>query len=123
MFEADDGAVTQVTYKELLARVSQFANALKAQGVKKGDRVIVYMPMTVEGVVAMVANGLGLSVVPNRGVANEFPSTIRVLPFGDPPIMRRLGLLLPRDNPRSHLSHALLDALREVSAPREKKYA
>ena len=55
IFEADDGAVTQVTYKELLARVSQFANALRAQGVNKGDRVIIYMPMTIEGVVAMQA--------------------------------------------------------------------
>ena len=55
VFEADDGAVTQVTYKELLARVSQFANALKAQGIQKGDRVIIYMPMTVEGVIAMQA--------------------------------------------------------------------
>ncbi len=55
IFEADDGAVTQITYKELLARVSQFANALKAQGVKKGDRVLVYMPMTIEGVIAMQA--------------------------------------------------------------------
>ena len=55
VFEADDGAVTKVTYKELLARVSQFANALKARGIKKGDRVIVYMPMTIEGVVAMQA--------------------------------------------------------------------
>ncbi|WPG40385.1 acetate--CoA ligase [Variovorax sp. EBFNA2] len=55
VFEADDGAVTRVTYKELLARVSQFANALKAQGIQKGDRVIIYMPMTIEGVVAMQA--------------------------------------------------------------------
>jgi len=55
IFEADDGTVTQVTYKQLLARVSQFANALKAQGINKGDRVIVYMPMTIEGVVAMQA--------------------------------------------------------------------
>src|SRR6478735_11748477 len=55
IFEADDGAVTRVTYKELLVRVSQFANALKAQGIKKGDRVIIYMPMTIEGVVAMQA--------------------------------------------------------------------
>jgi acetyl-CoA synthetase len=55
IFEADDGAVTQVTYKELLSRVNQFANALKAQGIKKGDRVIIYMPMTIEGVVAMQA--------------------------------------------------------------------
>jgi acetyl-CoA synthetase len=55
VFESDDGAVTRYTYKELLSRVGQFANALKAQGIKKGDRVIVYMPMGVEGVVAMQA--------------------------------------------------------------------
>ncbi|MFT5934131.1 MAG: acetyl-CoA synthetase, partial [Hydrogenophaga sp.] len=55
IFEADGGEVTKVTYKELLAKVSQFANALKAKGVKKGDRVVIYMPMTIEGVVAMQA--------------------------------------------------------------------
>jgi acetyl-CoA synthetase len=55
VFEADDGTVTKVTYKELLGRVSQFANALKAQGIAKGDRVIIYMPMTIEGVIAMQA--------------------------------------------------------------------
>ena len=55
IFEADDGAVTRVTYKELLARVSQFANALTAHGVVKGDRVLIYMPMTIEGVIAMQA--------------------------------------------------------------------
>jgi acetyl-CoA synthetase len=55
VFEADDGTVTNVTYKELLGRVSQFANALKAAGIQKGDRVIIYMPMTVEGVIAMQA--------------------------------------------------------------------
>ena len=55
VFEADDGAVTKVTYKELLERVARFANALKAEGVQKGDRVLIYMPMTIEGVVAMQA--------------------------------------------------------------------
>lgn len=55
IFEADDGAVTRVSYRELLARVGRFANALKAHGVQKGDRVLIYMPMTVEGVVAMQA--------------------------------------------------------------------
>ncbi len=55
IFEADDGTVTRVTYKELLARVAQFANALKALGVNKGDRVLIYMPMSIEGVVAMQA--------------------------------------------------------------------
>ena len=55
IFEADDGAVTKTSYKELLAKVSQFANALKADGIQKGDRVLIYMPMTLEGVVAMQA--------------------------------------------------------------------
>ena len=57
IFEADDGAVTKITYRELLTRVSQFANGLKAHGVKKGDRVLIYMPMTIEGIVAMQACG------------------------------------------------------------------
>ncbi|HNJ45055.1 MAG: acetate--CoA ligase [Rubrivivax sp.] len=55
IFEADGGEVTKVTYKELLARVSQFANGLKAHGIRKGDRVLVYMPMTIEGLIAMQA--------------------------------------------------------------------
>ncbi|WP_295850361.1 acetate--CoA ligase [uncultured Xylophilus sp.] len=55
VFEADDGTVTKVTYRELLERVARFANALKAQGIGKGDRVVIYMPMTIEGVVAMQA--------------------------------------------------------------------
>lgn len=55
IFEADDGTVTKTTYKELLAKVSQFANALTAKGIQKGDRVLVYMPMTLEGVIAMQA--------------------------------------------------------------------
>ncbi len=55
IFEADDGAVTKTTYRELLSRVSQFANALKADGIQKGDRVLIYMPMTLEGVIAMQA--------------------------------------------------------------------
>ncbi|KPF50677.1 AMP-dependent synthetase [beta proteobacterium AAP121] len=55
IFEADDGAVTKVSYSELLGKVCQFANALKARGVKKGDRVVIYMSMSVEGVAAMQA--------------------------------------------------------------------
>jgi acetyl-CoA synthetase len=55
IFEADDGTVTHVTYQDLLQRVCRFANALKKRGVKQGDRVVIYMPMSVEGVVAMQA--------------------------------------------------------------------
>jgi acetyl-CoA synthetase len=55
IFEADDGKVTRITYKELYHRVCQFANALKALGIKKGERVVIYMPMSIEVVVAMQA--------------------------------------------------------------------
>jgi acetyl-CoA synthetase len=55
IFEADDGGVTKVTYKELHARVCQLANGLQSLGVEKGDRVVVYMPMSIEAVVAMQA--------------------------------------------------------------------
>ena len=55
IFEADGGEVTRITYKDLLSRVSKFANALRGMGVKKGDRVIIYLPMSIEGVVAMQA--------------------------------------------------------------------
>ncbi|MBC7415816.1 MAG: acetate--CoA ligase [Herminiimonas sp.] len=55
IFEADGGDVTRLTYTELHAKVCQFANGLKSLGIKKGDRVVIYMPMSVEGVVAMQA--------------------------------------------------------------------
>jgi acetyl-CoA synthetase len=55
IFEADDGKVTRVTYKDLHARVCRFANALRSLGLQKGDRVLVYLPMSVEAVVAMQA--------------------------------------------------------------------
>ena len=55
IFEADDGAVTRVTYRELHARVCRLANGLRSLGVAKGDRVVIYMPMSVEGIAAMQA--------------------------------------------------------------------
>ena len=55
IFEADDGTSTKVTYRELHAKVCQFANGLRSRGIKKGDRVVIYMPMSVEGVAAMQA--------------------------------------------------------------------
>jgi len=55
IFEADDGKVSKVSYRELHGRVSQFANGLKSRGIKKGDRVVIYVPMSIEAVVAMQA--------------------------------------------------------------------
>ena len=55
IFEADDGTVTNVSYQELLERVCKMANALRKKGIKSGDRVIIYMSMSIEGIVAMQA--------------------------------------------------------------------
>jgi acetyl-CoA synthetase len=55
IFEADDGKVTKITYKKLYHEVCRLANALHAHGVQKGDRVLIYMPMSIQVVVAMQA--------------------------------------------------------------------
>jgi acetyl-CoA synthetase len=55
IFEADSGEVQKVTYQQLYERVCQFANGLKSLGYKVGDRSIIYLPMSVEAVVAMQA--------------------------------------------------------------------
>mgnify|MGYP002382125319 CR=1 FL=1 len=56
IWEGDDPKDSKtVTYKELHAEVCRFANVLKAQGVKKGDRVTIYLPMIVEAAYAMLA--------------------------------------------------------------------
>ena len=53
--ESEGGQTRQVSYRQLLAEVCQLANGLRAQGIGKGDRVIIYMAIGIEGVVAMQA--------------------------------------------------------------------
>ena len=55
IFEADGGEVTKITYNQLLAKTCQMSNALKSIGVKKGDRVMIYISMSIDGVAAMQA--------------------------------------------------------------------
>ena len=57
IFEPDspDGEVRKLTYAELLTETIRMANTLKAMGVRKGDRVTIYMPMIPEGAIAMLA--------------------------------------------------------------------
>lgn len=55
IFEADDGSSKHVTYKELYHQVCQFANGLKKLNLNIGDRVIIYLPMGIEAVIAMQA--------------------------------------------------------------------
>jgi acetyl-CoA synthetase len=55
LWEGEPGDVRKVTYRELHAEVSKFANVLKSMGIKPGDRVTIYLPMIVEAAVAMLA--------------------------------------------------------------------
>lgn len=55
IFETDDGSVTTLTYHALHERVGRFANALKSLGITQGDRVVIYMAMSFEGIIAMQA--------------------------------------------------------------------
>ena len=55
IFEGEPGDTRRLSYRELHAEVCRFANALKAQGIRKGDRVAIYLPLVPETVVAMHA--------------------------------------------------------------------
>ena len=55
IFEADDGKVETITYRQLHARVCRIANGIKALGYGKGDRAIIYMPMSIEAIAIMQA--------------------------------------------------------------------
>jgi len=55
IWEADDGSYKTYTYQQLFMEVNRFANVLKKQGVKKGDRVTIYLPMIPELAIAMLA--------------------------------------------------------------------
>ncbi|MGI8477783.1 MAG: AMP-binding protein [Thermomicrobiales bacterium] len=57
IWEGDDGEVRSLTYRQLLAETNRFANALRALGVAKGDRVGIFLPMITETVVAVLACG------------------------------------------------------------------
>jgi acetyl-CoA synthetase len=55
IFEGEPGDVRKLTYTQLHQEVCRFANALKAKGIERGDRVIIYLPLIPEAVIAMQA--------------------------------------------------------------------
>lgn len=55
IWEADDGSYKTYTYQQLYMEVNRFANVLKKHGVKKGDRVTIYLPMIPELAISMLA--------------------------------------------------------------------
>ncbi|HEV2101360.1 MAG TPA: acetate--CoA ligase [Candidatus Acidoferrum sp.] len=55
IFTNEDGSEQQITYGQLLDLVGKIGNGLKSLGIKKGDRVVIYMPLCIEGVASMLA--------------------------------------------------------------------
>jgi acetyl-CoA synthetase len=51
----EDGSERVVTYRQLLRLVNRFANVLRSEGVNLGDRVVIYLPLSLEGIIAMLA--------------------------------------------------------------------
>ncbi|WP_244922441.1 AMP-binding protein [Thermus scotoductus] len=78
LYLSEDGREEKLTYGELLDRVRRLATGLKRLGVERGDRVVIYMPLTPEGILAMLATaylgaihsvvyaGLGVSALRER---------------------------------------------------------
>jgi DNA-binding transcriptional LysR family regulator len=115
-FLTGDKAILEGTPYVRFNRSASVGNLIQQEITKRKIMVRSMMEIdSLEGVIAMVANGLGSSVVPSRGVKNEFPSSVVTSPFGNPPLTRRLGLLYPRNSPRTHLIQVLADALKAVS--------
>jgi acetyl-CoA synthetase len=54
-FEGEGGAIRRISYRELHADTCRFANALRALGIRSGDRVVIYLPLVPEALVAMLA--------------------------------------------------------------------
>ena len=66
---------------------------------------------TLEGVISLVANQLGVSIVPMPMGTYHVPATLRVVPLGNPPVTRRLGLMEPAGNSRGHFADLLFEEL------------
>ncbi|HTD37289.1 MAG TPA: AMP-binding protein [Candidatus Limnocylindrales bacterium] len=54
-YEREDGASRSISYAELLDEVNRFAGALRADRIGRGDRVVIYIPLSIEAIVAMLA--------------------------------------------------------------------
>ena len=97
-------------------RFRRFAWAGQLIDAEIGRRGIAVKPQmeidSLEGIALLVARGLGVSVVPQRRGADPFPPGIKVVPFGEPPVHRTLGVLERMDNPRAGLVKTLYGALK-----------
>lgn len=71
---------------------------------------------TIEGILSLVANGLGVAILPVRRMPKPFPPNVKTVPFGDPPLTRTLGVLQRENNPRQAFVQNLFESLSEAAA-------
>lgn len=90
----------------------QIEQLLHGRGIPVREAMAVDM---LEAIEALVRNGLGVSVVPQRAGAAPFPAGLRIAPFGDPQAVRTLAMIERPGNPKSRLTDALLTQLRAVA--------
>lgn len=84
---------------------------------RRGISVNVVMELdSLEGISLMVANGLGISIVPQRTLPVPFPDRVHAVPFGSPPLFRNVGIIQREVHPRLHLVACLQDVLTHVVA-------
>jgi len=97
------------------ARVArQVEQELSRLGIQVNSRMEID---TLDAVVALVRSALGVSVVPLHAGGQTFPEEIRSVPFGSPPIMRRLGVVMRADCAKAHLVSLLVKELRSTYGP------
>ena len=72
---------------------------------------------SLDGIAGLVAQGLGVSVIPHGRASRPLPEVVRWLPFGQPPVVRILGMLERANAARSEPAEALLAALQAVADP------
>ena len=70
---------------------------------------------SLESILLMVYYGLGVSVIPQRCVEGPHPLPVRYVPFDDPPLARRIGLLERAGNPKAKLTAALHVAFKNLA--------
>jgi DNA-binding transcriptional LysR family regulator len=95
------------------SRKARVAEMIEARLAEEGIAVASQMEVdTLDGVVALVTNGLGVSIVPERVGTAALPETLRLHPLGEPAAVRRMGLLSLKGNARERFCRHLRDALR-----------
>jgi DNA-binding transcriptional LysR family regulator len=86
--------------------------ALRSRGIEVRERMELD---SIESILMMVSRGLGVAIAPERSISAEQRGSLKCIPFGDPPVRRRVGLVERAGQDRSTLTDALYDALVEAA--------